>query len=186
MLDEVLDEVQQMMDKALDALGKGLASIRTGRANISLLDNIRVSYYGNSTPLSQVATVSVPEPRLIVIKPWEQNILGDIERAILADTSLGLNPSNDGSIIRLPIPELTGERRQELTKVARNRGEEGRVAVRHARREGLDMVDAMQKDGEISEDESRQAHEKVQKMTDEFVKRVDRVTEAKESEILEI
>ena len=186
MLEEVLDEVNQMMDKAVESLGRDLAGIRTGRANASLLDGIRVEYYGTATPLNQVATVSVPEPRLIVIKPFEQNLLGDIEKAILAEKSLGLNPSNDGQIIRLPIPELTGERRQELTKVARSRGEEGRVAVRHARREGLDMVDAMQKDGEISEDDSRTAHDRVQKLTDGFVKKVDEMTEAKEAEILEI
>ena len=139
MIDEILQEVKAAMEKALDALRRDLAGIRTGRASTAMLDHVRIDYYGNQTPLNQAATLSVPEPRLIVIKPWEQNIIPVIEKAILADSSLGLNPSNDGTIIRLPIPELTEERRIEITKIARHRGEDGKVAIRHAHRDGLDL-----------------------------------------------
>ena len=157
MLDEIIEDVKQHMGSAVDAMRRDLAGIRTGRATTALLDNIRVEYYGSKTPLIQVASLSVPEARLLTIKPYEQSLIPEIEKAILAESSLGLNPSNDGTLIRLPIPELTEERRVELTKVARNRGEEGRIAVRHARREGLDMTDEAKKEGEISEDESRAA-----------------------------
>ena len=186
MLEEILEEVKVGMEKAIEALRRDLASIRTGRASTAMLDNVRVEYYGNLTPLNQMATISVPEPRLLVIKPWEANIIPEIEKALLADKSLGLNPSNDGAVIRLPIPELTEERRIEITKVARSRAEEGRVAVRHARRDGIDLLQEAQKDGEVSEDESRSAQEQVQKMTDEYVARVDEIVEHKEEEIMEV
>ena len=130
--------------------------------------------------------MSVPEPRLVTIKPYEQSLIPEIEKAILAESSLGLNPSNDGTLIRLPIPELTEERRVELTKVARNRGEEGRIAVRHARREGLDLTDEAKKEGEVSEDESRAAHDRIQKLTDDCVKEIDQIVEHKEKDIMEV
>jgi ribosome recycling factor len=186
MIDEILKETEQHMTTALQALQRDLAGIRTGRATTTLLDGIRVSYYGTPTPLNQLSTVSAPEPRLLMIKPYENTIIGDIEKAIRADVTLGLNPSNDGEVIRLPIPELTEERRIDLTKVARHRAEEGRVAVRHVRREGLDLTDEAQKEGEVSEDESRSAHERIQTLTDDFVKRIDEIIKNKEVEIMAV
>jgi len=186
MIDEILQEVKAAMEKALDALRRDLAGIRTGRASTAMLDHVRIDYYGNQTPLNQAATLSVPEPRLIVIKPWEQNIIPVIEKAILADSSLGLNPSNDGTIIRLPIPELTEERRIEITKIARHRGEDGKVAIRHARRDGLDLTSEAQKDGEVSEDEARHGQSEIQKLTDEYVTHIDEMIKHKEAEIMEV
>ncbi|MGY8823142.1 MAG: ribosome recycling factor, partial [Candidatus Latescibacterota bacterium] len=173
-------------ESTIDALRRDLAAIRTGRASTAMLDHIKVDYYGNKSPLNQVATLSVPESRLIVIKPWEANIIGEIEKAIRAEKSLGLNPSNDGVMIRLPIPELTEERRRDITKVARNRGEEARVAVRHARRDGIDMLQEAQKEGEVSEDESRQGQDRVQKLTDEHIVRIDEIVKNKEADIMEV
>lgn len=186
MLEEIIEAVKDGMEKSIEALRRDLAAIRTGRASTAMLDNVRVEYYGNMTPLNQMATISVPEPRLLMIKPWEANQIPGIEKALLADKNLGLNPSNDGAIIRLPIPELTEERRVEITKVARNRAEEGRVAVRHARHDGIDLLQEAQKDGEISEDESRRAQERVQKLTDEYVERVNGIVKNKEEEIMEV
>jgi ribosome recycling factor len=186
MLEEVIAEVKSHMETTLDALRRDLAGIRTGRASTAILDQIKVDYYGNLSPLSQVATLSVPESRLIVIKPWEANLIPEIEKAILAEKGLGLNPSNDGTIIRLPIPELTEERRREMTKVARHRGEEGKVAVRHARRDGIDMLQEAQKEGGISEDESRHGQDEVQKLTDNYIVRTDEIIKNKETEIMEV
>lgn len=186
MLEEIYAEVEKMMNSALEALSRDLAGIRTGRATTSLLDGIRVDYYGSATPLNQLASISTPEARLLIIKPYEQTLIGPIEKAILSDKSLGLNPSNDGQVIRLPIPELTQERRIEMTKLARTRAEEARVAVRHARREGLDLVDEGKKDGEVSEDDARHCHDHVQEMTDGKIKRIDEVCKHKEEEIMEV
>lgn len=186
MVDEILREVKAHMEKAIASLRRDLASIRTGRASTAMLENVRVMYYGNLTPLNQVATLSVPEPRLIAIKPWEQNMIPVIEKAIRADKTLGLNPSNDGTIIRVPIPELTEERRLEITKIARHRAEEGRIAVRHARREGLDLLSEAEKEGEISEDDFRHAQNEIQKLTDQYVRHIDEMIEQKEAEIMEV
>lgn len=186
MIEELFAEVRQQMDNAVEALRRDLSALRTGRASVTLLDGIRIDYYGSATPLNQVANLGVPEPRLITIKPWEQQLIPIIEKAILAENSLGLNPSNDGQLIRIPIPELTEERRREYTKLARQRGEDGRVAVRQGRRDGLDMLDELQKDGDISEDDGRRGTEQIQKITDEFVKGMDELIEKKEQEIMEI
>lgn len=186
MLEEIFDEVRLSMEKAVEALLRDLTGIRTGRATVSLLDGIRIDYYGTPTPLNQLASISAPEPRLLTVRPYEQNLIAPMEKAILAEPALGLNPSNDGQIIRLPIPELTEERRIQLTRVARNRAEEGRVAVRHARRDGLDLIDAARKEGEISEDEGRQGQGRIQVLTDEYVKKVDETIRNKESEIMEV
>jgi len=186
MLEEIYQDIKQHMEKSLEALRHDLAGIRTGRASTSLLDGIRIDYYGSATPLIQLASISVPEPRLLTVKPYEQQLIPQIEKAIMAESSLGLNPSNDGTLIRLPIPELTEERRIELTKVARHRGEEAKVAVRHARREGLDLVDYSKKEGEVSEDDARHAHDYVQKMTDGFIEQVDEILGHKEEEIMEV
>ena len=186
MLEEIIEEVKDSMEKGIESLRRNLGAIRTGRAAPAMLDNVKVEYYGNQTPLNQMANISVPEPRLLVVKPWEANQIPEIEKALIADKSLGLNPSNDGAVIRLPIPELTEERRIEITKVARTRAEEGRVAVRHARRDGIDLLQQSKKDGDISEDESRSAQEIVQKLTDEYVNRVEEIVKNKEAEIMEV
>lgn len=186
MLEEIFDEVGLAMEKAVEALLRDLTGIRTGRATVSLLDGIRIDYYGTPTPLNQLASISAPEPRLLTVRPYEQNLIDPVEKAIRAEQALGLNPSNDGQIIRLPIPELTEERRIQLTKVARNRAEEGRVAVRHARRDGLDLIDAAKKEGEISEDEARQGRSRIQTLTDEYVEKVDATIRNKEAEIMEV
>jgi len=186
MLDEIYAEVETMMANALEALFRDLTGIRTGRATTSLLDGIRVDYYGSATPLNQLASITAPEPRLLMIKPYEQPLIVDVEKAILADKSLGLNPSNDGQVIRLPIPELTEERRIEMTKVARGRAEDARVAVRHARREGLDLIDVAKKDGDISEDDARHSHDHIQELTDNNTKRIDEIIKHKEAEIMEV
>lgn len=186
MLEEIYQDIQQHMEKSLEALRHALAGIRTGRASTSLLEGIRIDYYGSATPLNQLASISVPEPRLLTIKPYEKQLIPQIEKAIRSESSLGLNPSNDGTLIRLPIPELTEERRIELTKVARHRGEDAKVAIRHARREGLDLVDEAKKEGEISEDDARHSHDHVQKMTDECIKQVDEILGHKEEEIMEV
>ena len=171
MLEEIIEEVKDSMEKGIESLRRNLGVIRTGRAAPAMLDNIKVEYYGNQTPLNQMANISVPEPRLLVVKPWEANQIPEIEKALIADKSLGLNPSNDGAVIRLPIPELTEERR---------------VAVRHARRDGIDLLHQSQKYGDISEDESRSAQEIVQKLTDEYVNRVEEIVKNKEAEIMEV
>ena len=186
MLEEIYQEVRVQMEGALDSLRRDFAAIRTGRASTVILDGIRIDYYGTATPLNQLATISVPEPRMLVVKPYEQSLIPQIEKAIIADASLGLNPSNDGAIIRLPIPELTEERRREMTKVARTRAEDARVSVRHARRDGIDLADQLKKDGDASEDEAHTAHERIQTMTGEFITQVDEITKTKEAEIMEV
>ena len=186
MIQEIFDDTRRAMDEAIEALHRDLSGIRTGRATVSLLDGIRIEYYGTATPLNQLASISAPEPRLLTVKPYEQSLIGDVEKAIRSESSLGLNPSNDGQIIRLPIPELTEERRIELTKVARNRAEEGRVAVRHARRDGMDLTDEAKKEGEVSEDEARQGRDRIQALTDDYVKKVDEIVKNKETEIMQV
>ena len=186
MLEEIFNEVRMAMENSIAALLRDLTGIRTGRATASLLDGIRIDYYGTPTPLNQLASISAPEPRLLTVRPYEQSLIDPVEKAIRAEASLGLNPSNDGQIIRLPIPELTEERRVQLTRVARDRAEEGRVAVRHARRDGLDLIDEARKEGEISEDEARQGHARIQALTDDFVKKVDETIRNKEAEIMEV
>jgi len=186
MLEEVIEEVKSSMNSTLEALRRDLSTIRTGRASTAMLEHLKVEYYGNQSPINQVATLSVPEPRLIVIKPWEANLIPEIERAIRAEKNLGLNPANDGSVIRLPIPELTEERRRDITKIARKRGEDARVAVRHGRRDGIDMLQEAQKEGDISEDDSRNGQDQVQRLTDGYVVKIDEIVKNKEAEIMEV
>lgn len=173
------------MEKALSALSHELAKVRTGRASIALLDDIHVQYYGNSTPLNQVATLGVPEPRLITISPWEVNLIPEVEKAIIA-SDLGLTPSNDGKIIRLPIPALNEERRKEMVKLIKKYGEECKVSIRHIRRESLDELTSMEKEKTIAEDEHKHLNGDVQKVTDEHVKKIDEALEHKEKEIMEV
>lgn len=185
MVDEVLSEVEEKMQAAVAAARREFAAIRTGRAHTGLLDRVQVDYYGTPTPLNQLATISVPEPRLLTIQPWDKSQVQAIEKAIL-QADLGLTPTNDGSVIRLAIPQLTEERRKELVRVVRKEAEEKRVAIRNLRRDANEDLKLLEKEKEISEDEGRRAQEKVQALTDRYIAEVDRLLEAKEKEIMEV
>lgn len=185
MITEVKKQAQTKMDKAIQVLKKELAAIRAGRANPALLEKVVVEYYGADTPLNQVANISTPDPRSLVVQPWDPSILADIERAII-NSDLGLTPNNDGKVIRITIPVLTEERRNELIKVVKKTGEESKVAIRNIRREANDELKKLGKEGEITEDESRRGQDEIQKMTDRYVKEVDQVIGQKEKEMLEI
>ncbi|MBC9783448.1 ribosome recycling factor [Heliobacterium chlorum] len=185
MIKEIKNETEDKMKKSIEALRKEYQSIRAGRANPAILDKVMVEYYGVPTPLNQVGNISAPEPRLLMIQPWEKSLLSAIEKAILK-SDLGLTPSNDGSVIRLIIPQLTQERRNELVKQVKKRAEEYRVILRNHRREANDDIKALQKDHMISEDEAKRAQDEVQKLTDKFIKEIDQVAERKEAEIMEV
>lgn len=182
---EILSTAQTKMQKTIEVLRVDLASVRAGRVSVSLLDKVMVEYYGTPTPVNQVASVTVPEPRMIVIQPWEKNLLKDIERAIMK-SDLGLNPNSDGSVIRLNLPQLTEERRKELVKTVHKKAEDARVSIRNLRREANDSVKKAEKAKEITEDEAKKANDDIQKMTDKFIKEVDTVMEHKEKEVMEI
>jgi len=185
MIDDLLKETEARMKKAVEVLQGDLATIRTGRASPALIERLRVDYYGTLTPLNQLAAISVPEPRLMIIKPYDPTSLSEIERAVLK-SDLGLTPVNDGKLIRLPIPRLTEERRQELVRVVGRRVEEARVAIRNCRRDALRDLREMEKEKLISEDEHYRAREDMQKLTDKHVEQVDEVGQAKEREIKEV
>lgn len=185
MINDVLNELEAQYEETLVQLTRELNKIRTGRANLAMLDGVRVDYYGTPTPLNQVAAMKVAEPRLITIQPWERNLVNDIERAI-AIADLGLNPSNDGVLIRVPIPALTTERRQELTKVARRVGEDHKISMRNQRRDSNDIIKALEKDSSITEDQMHKAFDKVNTLTDAFVKKVESTITKKEAEIMEV
>ena len=182
MIDDLIRDATTRMDKSVDATHNELNTIRTGRASAALLDRVTVDYYGQQTPLNQLATLNVPEPRLLTVQPFDPSSLAGIERAI-QESDLGLNPSNDGKIIRLPIPQLTEERRKELVKVARQIAEEGRVAVRNVRR---DVIHHLKEEQSVGADEEHRAEERVQKLTDEHVNRIDELLKRKEAEITEV
>ena len=186
-MDEYLEAMQDDMDSALQGLDRDLTKIRTGRATPKLVDGIQVNVqsYGANMPLNQLATVNAPDARLLVITPWDKTTLADIERAIVA-ADLGLNPSNDGQLIRLPVPPLTNERRQELIRQTRKHGEDAKVRIRHVRRDYNDIFKTAEKDGEISEDECRRLLGQVQESTDAYVSKVDGVLAAKEAEVSEV
>ena len=184
MLDEIYQETSDNMGKSITSLENEFKRIRTGRASLSILDGIRVDYYGTPTPLNQMASLSVPESRLISIQPWDVSVIKEIEKAILK-SDLGLTPSNDGKIIRIAIPPLTEERRKELVKVINKMSEDHKVAVRNLRRDANDMIKELKKEGEISEDEAFKAQDQVQKITDEHIKLIDEINNKKEKEILE-
>jgi ribosome recycling factor len=179
----VLKDVEAKMTAALEALGRDFATVRTGRASVGLVDGIRVDYYGTPTPVNQMATVSVPDARTLVIQPWEAGQLKAIEKAISA-SDLGITPQNDGKIIRLSIPSPTEERRKQLAKTVHKIAEDGRIAIRNVRREANDRLKAVAKDKKVSEDEERRAHDQVQKTTDRFIAKVDELLKKKEQEIL--
>ncbi|PKG24910.1 ribosome recycling factor [Niallia nealsonii] len=182
---QVMDQTKEKMNKAIQSYSRELASIRAGRANAALLDRITVDYYGAPTPVNQLAGISVPEARLLVIQPYDKSVLGEIEKAILK-SDIGLNPSNDGSIIRLSIPMLTEERRKELVKNVKKEAEEAKIAIRNIRRDGNDDLKKLEKNGDITEDALRGYGEDIQKLTDEFIAKVDSLTKEKEKEILEV
>jgi ribosome recycling factor len=185
MNEAIFIQLQKEMDQSIGALRKELAKVRTGRASTALLEHIVVDYYGATTPLSQLATLSAPEPRLLVVQPYDRGAMGDIEKAILK-SDLGLTPNNDGKIIRVPIPQLTEERRKELVKHIKRIAEEFRVSVRNHRRLAVEHLKGAEKKKEITADDSKQGHERVQKITDDFIGRVDKIVKSKEEEIMEI
>lgn len=185
MADPDIDDIQRRMAGALEVLKQEFAGLRTGRASASLLEPITVDAYGGQMPLNQLAHINVPEPRLLTVQVWDKGAVKAVERAILA-SGLGLNPAVDGQLIRVPIPELNEERRQELTKVAGKYAEQARVAVRNVRRDGMDSLKRMEKDGEMSRDEHRAWADEVQQLTDEMVARIDETAVAKEEEILRV
>ena len=184
-MQEHLKLYEDKMEKSLDVLLDEYASIRAGRANPHVLDRIRVDYYGTPTPLQQVGNVTVPEARMIVIQPWEKNLLKEIEKAILV-SDLGINPTNDGNVIRLVFPELTEERRKDLAKDVKKKGEGAKVAIRNIRRDANDTFKKMEKGGEISEDDQKLAEEKIQKLTDKMIEKVDKAVEVKTKEIMTV
>nr|WGD63797.1 ribosome recycling factor [Bacillus subtilis] len=182
---EVLTQTKEKMEKAIVAYQRELATVRAGRANPSLLDKVTVEYYGAQTPLNQLSSINVPEARMLVITPYDKTAIGDIEKAILK-ADLGLTPTSDGNMIRIAIPALTEERRKELVKVVKKYAEEAKVAVRNVRRDANDDLKKLEKNGDITEDELRASTEDVQKLTDEYVSKIDSVTKDKEKEIMEV
>ncbi|MBC1399638.1 ribosome recycling factor [Listeria fleischmannii] len=182
---EVLQNSKEKMEKAEQALVRTLGQIRAGRANASILDRVQVEYYGAPTPLNQMASISIPEARMLLITPFDKNVIGDIEKAILK-SDLGLTPNNDGSVLRLTIPQLTEERRRELAKEVKKEAEEAKVAVRNVRRDANDELKKIEKAGEITEDDLRNYTEDVQKLTDTSIKNIDEIAKNKEAEILEV
>ena len=184
MIDDIYQDTQDSMSKSIEALERELNRVRTGRASLSILDGIKVDYYGTLTPLNQMATLAVPESRLITIQPWDVSVIKDIEKALLK-SDLGLTPANDGKILRISIPPLTEERRKELVKLVHKICEEHKVSVRNVRRDSNELLKSLKKDGDISEDEAFKAQDEVQKITDEHVKLIDECYTNKEKEILE-
>ena len=182
---QVLNQAESKMKKTVDLLIKDYATLRAGRATPALLDKILVDYYGTPTPINQMATISAPEPRLLVIQPWDRNMLPQIEKAILK-SDLGITPVSDGNVIRLSIPTLTEEKRKDLVKIVNKKAEEGRIAIRNLRREANDQIKAAEKKGDISEDSAKRYLADIQDQTDKYIKNIDNVAEAKEKEIMEI
>lgn len=185
MVNEIRNQTEEKMKKAIENLRYELNKIRTGKASPAILDGVKVNYYGSIVPLKQAASISVPEIRLITVQPWDKSMINEIEKAILK-SDIGLTPVNDGHIIRLPIPQLTEERRLELVKQAKRFGEEIKVSIRNSRREANESLKKAEKDSEISEDDSFKAQEKVQELTDDYIKKVDAIFKMKEQEIMEI
>ena len=180
-----LNSIEEKMNKTISVLQENFSEVRAGRANPAILNKIKIDYYGTPTPINQVAGVSVPEARLIVIQPWDISVLKEIEKAILA-SDIGINPNNDGKVIRLAFPELTEERRKDLVKEIKKMAEESKVAVRAIRRDGIDKAKAMQKNSEITEDDIRVAEDSIQKLTDKKIEEIDKVLADKEKEILTV
>ncbi|NOY13632.1 MAG: ribosome recycling factor [Deltaproteobacteria bacterium] len=185
MIDEVMKEARTAMDRAVKALKKEMAKVRTGRATTTLLDDVRVDYYGVPTPLNQVATLAAPEPRLLTVQPWEKNLISEVEKALFK-ADLGLTPSSDGQLIRLPVPALTEERRKEMVKIIKRMSEEAKISVRNARRDANETLKMLEKEKEITEDDLKRSEKEVQHVTDEFVAMIDSVVQNKEAEVMEV
>ncbi|MBA2358646.1 MAG: ribosome recycling factor [Actinobacteria bacterium] len=185
MIDELLQDASRRMDRSIESTHTEFNTVRTGRASTALLDRIEIDYYGTRTPLKQLATINVPDPRTLSIQPFDPGSLKAIERAI-QESELGLQPSNDGKVVRLPIPQLTEERRKELVKVVRQLAEDGRIAVRNVRRDAIHHLKELVVNGEVGDDDERRAEERVQKLTDEHVGRIDELLKRKEAEIMEV
>jgi ribosome recycling factor len=183
--DELLKDIRRRMDGAIEVLHKEFGGLRTGRASASLLEPVQVSAYGNTVPLNQVASINVPEPRMIMVQVWDRGVVKAVDRAI-REAGLGLNPQTEGQTIRVPIPELNEERRRELTRVAAKYAEDARVAVRHVRRDGIEMLRRLEKDGKISQDEHRKVEKDVQLLTDDHIKKIDETLAQKDTEILQV
>ena len=184
-IDEFIDDATRRMDKSVESAQHEFNTLRTGRASAALLDRIQIDYYGTKTPLNQLASINAPEPRLLTVQPFDPSSLPSIERTI-QESDLGLTPSNDGKIIRLPIPQLTEERRKDLVKVVRQRAEDGRIAVRNVRRDLMHHLKEMVQKGDVGDDEERRAEERAQKLTDDHVHKIDELLKRKEAEIMEV
>jgi len=185
MMDDLIQDAVRRMDKSVETTQHEFNSIRTGRASAALLDHVQVDYYGTPTPLNQLATINVPEPRMLTVQPFDPSSLKSIEKAIM-ESDLGLTPSNDGKLIRLPIPQLTEERRRELVKLTKQYAEEGRVAVRNVRRDAIKHLEELVRNGDVGDDDERRAEERVQKLTDDHVHKIDDLLKRKEAEIMEV
>lgn len=185
MVNDIMADAEDKMKKSIEFLTKDLATLRAGRANPAMVDKMMVDYYGEPTPLNQLANITVPEARLLVIQPWDKSSIPNIEKAILK-SDLGVNPTNDGNVIRIAIPQLTEERRKDLVKVVKKKGEEGKVAIRNIRREANDMLKSSEKEKLISEDEGKKGMDSIQKVTDKYIKDIDLILQAKEKDILEV
>ena len=183
--EEVLSDVERRMNRAVEALDRELATLRTGRATPSLIENVSVDYYGTPTPLKQIASISAPDARAIMVQPWDRQSLRDIERSLMK-SELGFNPSNDGNVITVPIPPLNQERRQELVRLLKRKIEDGKVSVRNVRRDGLESLRKLERDKAISQDQNRRSQDQLQKTTDSFIKSIDQVSTAKEAEIMQV
>lgn len=183
--EDVLSDVDYRMDRTLEAFRRDLGQLRTGRATPSLIENLAVDYYGSATPLKQIASISAPDARAILVQPWDKAALREIEKS-LQRSEMGFNPSNDGSVITVPIPPLTNQRRQEMVKLLRRKAEEGKVSVRNVRRDGLETLRRLERDKAISQDQNRRAQEQLQKVTDGHTKQIDETASAKEAEILQV
>jgi ribosome recycling factor len=183
--DDILKDLHDRIERTLDQLRHDLAAVRTGRASLHLLDGVRVDYYGTATPLTQVATLSVPEARLIVVKPWEKNMIPVIDKAI-RDANLGVNPMSDKDLVRVPIPPLTEDRRREIVKQVKHKGEEHKIAIRNERRDAKELIAVAEKDGDVAADEAKKALDKMQKETDDGVKKIDEIIAAKEKDVMQV
>jgi len=185
MIKNIIDDAKDRMEKSLNSIQSELSTVRTGRASPSLLDSVRVDYYGSNVPLKQVANIAVPEPRMLTVHPWDRSMLSPIEKAIMK-ADIGITPNNDGHIIRLPIPALTEERRKELVKLVHKLGEDGKIAIRNIRRDALNALKKAQKDKEISEDEESNAGIDIQELTDKYIQKIDDIIHSKEKEVMEV
>lgn len=185
MVKDILNEAEDRMKKTVEHLTKDLAALRAGRANPAMLEKVMVDYYGEPTPIHQLANITVPEARLLVVQPWDKGSIQNIEKAIMK-SDLGVNPNNDGNVIRIVIPQLTEERRKDLVKVVKKRGEEAKVAIRNIRRDANDMLKASEKDKLISEDDNKKGSDEVQKATDKYIKEIDAILAAKEKDVMEV